>query len=648
MSNINKYTLLFILILTQSNILLSQDKPDIGILNEIAKNESIAYQKLLKGNRTYIGNNYDLKYHRFEWEIDPAVNYIKGSVTSYFVITVSSTDSIDFELVSELTVDSVMFHKEKTDFLFSKNDVLSVFFNAPLNEGILDSVTVYYHGIPVQGNETGSFVQELHEDTPVIWTVSEPYGTKTWWPCKNDLSDKIDSIETIITTPAQYIAVSNGLLLSATPSGNNIVFHWKHRYPIAAYLVAIGVTNYISYSDYAPFGNDSLEILNFVFPEDLALAEINTPKSIPVLQLFSELFTPYPFMEEHYGHTQFGRGGGMEHQTMTFLGNYHYELIAHEIAHSWFGNMLTLNTWHDIWLNEGFATYLTALSYEHLFEGKWWPVWKEMNIDYVTSEPGGSVYVVDTTDVERVFSARLSYSKGALLVHMIRWIMGDENFYTAMNNYLMDPDLAYGYVGNDDLIEHLESVSGVDLTEFFNDWYYAEGYPMYTVMCNHLEGTELEVIIYQQQSNPSVSFFEMPVPIQFKGTENDTILVFDNTYTGQRFTADPGFDTDSVFFDPEMWILSDQNLVIYGLEEFEKPSIKIFPNPFEETVTVDVSGYQIGGIGIYDLNGKLLLKESYNPPQQHCVLNLTDIPAGIYLIHSVIEGKDVFGKIIKL
>ena len=643
-----KYSLLIFLILTLSNILLSQNKPDIGILKEIAKNESIAYQKLLKGNRTYIGNNYDLKYHRFDWEIDPAVNYIRGSVVSYFVITVPLTDSIEFELVSELTVDSVLYHKQNADFRSGENDVLTILFDEPLTEDILDSVTIYYQGIPVQGNETGSFVQELHEETPVIWTLSEPYGAKTWWPCKNDLSDKIDSTETIIITPAQYIAVSNGLLLSAMPSGNNTVFHWKHRYPIAAYLVAIGVTIYISYSDYAPFGNDSLEILNFVYPEDLAMAEISTPKSIPVLQLFSELFTPYPFMEEHYGHTQFGRGGGMEHQTMTFLGNYHYELIAHEIAHSWFGNMLTLNTWHDIWLNEGFATYLTALSYEHLFEGKWWPVWKEMNIDYVTSEPGGSVYVVDTTDVERVFSARLSYSKGALLVHMIRWIIGDENFYTAMNNYLIDPDLAYGYVSNDDLIEHLESVSGVDLTEFFNDWYYAEGYPMYTVTCNHLEGTGLEVIIDQQQSNPSVDFFEMPLPIQFKGFENDTILVFDHTHTGQRFTADPGFVTDSVFFDPEMWILSNQNSVIYGLDKFEKPSIKIFPNPFEETVTVDVSGYEIGGIRIYDLNGKLLLKENYDSPQNHCVLNLSDIPAGIYLIHSVIEGNDVSGKIIKL
>jgi len=648
MSTTSKYLLQVLLILSLPNILLSQNKPDIGIIQEIAGNERLAYQKLLKGHRTYIGNNYDLKYHRFEWEIDPAVNYIKGSVTSYFIVTVPLTESIEFELVSELTVDSVLYHGQRTDFVSGENDILNISFDIPLFEGILDSLTIYYQGVPLMGNETDSFVQEMHEEVPVIWTLSQPYGAKTWWPCKNDLSDKIDSVEAIITTPSQYTAVSNGLLLSENISGNNKVFHWKHRYPIAAYLVAIGITNYTSYSNWAHFGTDSLRILNFVYPEDLYFAQISTPKSILVLELFSELFVPYPFMEEHYGHAQFGRGGGMEHQTMTFLGNFHYELIAHEVAHSWYGNLLTLNTWHDIWLNEGFATYLTGLSYEYLFEGKWWPVWKDMNISYVTSEPGGSVYVVDTTDVDRVFSPRLSYSKGALLVHMIRWIIGDDDFYTAMNNYLSDPDLAYGYVSNDELIVHLEAVSGADLTEFFNDWYYGEGYPIYTIRCNHLEETALEIIIDQQQSHPSVNFFEMPVPIQFKGSDKDTILVFDHTYSGQKFITDPGFIIDSVFFDPEMWIISSENNVIFGEDEIDKPEIGIFPNPFDKIITIEAESHQVSAIKIFDLHGKAYWDERYSHSAQHIVLNLSDLPAGVYLMYITIDGVLFGEKILKM
>jgi len=639
------------LILTNFLILTisySQVEPNLNNLIELAGSESRNYNTQENERGEIIGANYDLKYHRLEWEINPEINYIRGSVTSYFIITSPETEQISFELVSEMDVDSVIFRNSAVDFNLSENDELKIMLNVSLPYGTSDSVTVFYQGVPVSGNETGSFVQSTHNDIPIIWTLSEPYGAKSWWPCKNDLSDKIDSIDIYLSTPAIYQAVSNGLLIKEFQSCPNIVYHWKHGYPIAAYLIGVAVTNYVKYSDWAPIGNDTLEILNYVFPEDLDHAQSITPESITILQLFSELFTPYPFLDEHYGHTQWGKGGGMEHQTMTFLGTFQHEIIAHEIAHSWFGNDLTLNSWHDIWLNEGFATYFAGLTYEHMFDGKFWPIWKNLNIGHVTSEPGGSVYVEDTTSRERIFSARLSYSKGALLAHMIRWIIGDENFYSAMRNYLQDPDLVYNYVGNDDLIEHLETVSGVDLTEFFEDWYYGEGYPIYNIKCNSLEGTELEVFIYQEQSHPSVEFFEMPVPILFKSSDQDTTFIFNNTYSGQRFTADPGFITDSVFFDPEQWLISDHNSVIFGYDELDKNIIQIFPNPFKNAVTLHAESYQIDRIEVFNLNGKLVFDEEFETYHTTYYIMLDKLTKGVYLVNSTIGDRSISHKIIKL
>ena len=143
---------------------------------------------------------------------------------------------------------------------------------------------------------------------------------------------------------------------------------WQHRYPIATYLVAIAVTNYSMYTQYAPLVGRSkpLPVVNYVFPQFRTDAERETRDVLPMIRLFDSLFVPYPFEKEKYGHAQFTWGGGMEHQTMSFMVNFSYDLMAHELAHQWFGDMVTCGTWQDLWLNEGFATYLTVMTTEYL------------------------------------------------------------------------------------------------------------------------------------------------------------------------------------------------------------------------------------------------------------------------------------------
>src|SRR5690606_6891199 len=124
-------------------------------------------------------------------------------------------------------------------------------------------------------------------------------------------------------------------------------------------------TNYQVDVQYAPLSTDSLLMLSYAYPEDFGMVSSAATSLLPKITLFDQLFGPYPFAAEKYGHAQFSWGGGMEHQTMSFMGSFHPEIMSHELAHQWFGDKVTCGSWAEIWLNEGFATYLSGLAYEH-------------------------------------------------------------------------------------------------------------------------------------------------------------------------------------------------------------------------------------------------------------------------------------------
>ncbi len=568
------------------SLVISISFPCLGQgLKDIIQTEKKAFASRI-GNpcTSSVLNNYDLIYVRAEWEVDPAINFIKGTVTTYFVPTVVVFNQIQFDLDTSLKVDSVKYNGTTLTFNHISTGILQAFFQNNLTINVLDSVTVYYQGAPVSGG-LGSFAQGYHGSTPVAWTLSEPFGAKEWWPCKQSLNDKADSIDIIVTTPQAYRAGSNGLLLSETQSGSNKIYHWKSRYPIAAYLVAIAVTNYAVYSNFVYLPNDTLEVLNYVYPENLATAQSETPGISKIIKLFDSLTIPYPFSNEKYGHAQFNWGGGMEHQTMSFMNNFSHELMAHECAHQWFGDKITCGSWEDIWLNEGFATFFEGLTEERYYPAAWYN-WKLSKINNVTSQAGGSVKCTDSTDVNRIFDGRLTYDKGGLLLHMLRWKLGDSLFFKSVKSYLNDPQLAYGYAKTPQLINHFQNASGQNLSAFFNQWYYGEGYPSYHVTWEQ-KGNTIDLSISQDQSHTSVPFFAMPVPIEFRGQTKDTIIVFDHTYSGQTFTTTIPFHAHLAVFDPNLQLLSAQNTVISTLDdESLGATISLYPNPSTGKVTV--------------------------------------------------------------
>lgn len=546
---------------------------------------------------------YDLKYHRCTWALDPAVRYISGTVTSYFTST-QDLGQLIFDLSDSLVVDSVVMHNNVLAFSQEPGDLLAVTLPAVMPSGQLDSVSVTYHGVPPEAG-LGSFVTDEHDGTPVLWTLSEPYGAKDWWPCKQDLNDKIDSLDTYVTTPVAYRAAGNGVLMPADTIGSEVTWHWRSRYPIDHYLVATAVTNYQVDVQYAVVDGDSIPMVSYAYPEEIGTAVDNMQNLVPKMVLFSQLFGTYPFANEKYGQAKFGWGGGMEHQTMTFLGVYHPEISSHELAHQWFGDKVTCHSWADIWLNEGFATYLSGLAYEYL-SPQYWDIWKRSKVNNITSQPDGSVFCTDTLDQDRLFSSRLTYNKGAMVIHMLRWLCGDSAFYTGMRAYLNDPQLAYGTATTSDLKAHLEAASGLDLSGFFADWYTGQGYPSYTTTWSQQGNGQVTVLLSQTTSDPSVDFFELPVPLRFFGGGTDSTVVLDNTVNGQLFSFHLPFTVDSVKFDPDTWLISANNELAMSVEDLSSTEhvLVLYPNPATDRIAWHAGIPANGTVAVFDAMGR--------------------------------------------
>ncbi len=599
--------------------------------------ETRSAEKIINATRNLNTGNYDLKYHRLELDIDPNIAFIEGDITSYFVAK-DNLDEITFELSVNMTVSEVTQRGSTLSFTQNSDDEVIITFPITQNMGVLDSLTISYSGNPLSSGY-GSFEQTTHNGDPIIWTLSAPYGALDWWPCKQDLNDKIDEIDVYITTPQfnpsneEYFAVSNGLEQSQVANGNNKTTHFKHQYLIPAYLIAIAVTNYEVYSHEVANNGNPFDIVNYVYPEDLSYAQANTPITVDIMNFYIETFEEYPYANEKYGHAQFSWGGGMEHTTISFMGGFSRGLVAHELAHQWFGDKITCGSWQDVWLNEGFATYLTGLVIKD-FDGEAnFKSWRTDKINSATSYPNGSVYVPvqDTTDVGRVFSSRLSYNKPSMVLHMLNRVLGEATFFQGVQEYLADPNFAYGYAKTPDFQTKMEAVSGENLTEFFNDWIYGEGHPSYTIAWNRINTSQISIVVNQTQSHNSVSFFEAPVPLNIFGSGGEEIeIILDNTTNGQEFIEDITFDIDLIAFDIDRHLISKNNTVILGLSENAIANkIVVYPNPSADVFYVNKPvSLEIDTVKIYSVLGQLIEEQPFSE-----TVDISEIPSGLYYIY---------------
>ena len=638
-------TILSVSFLFFSTILISQNFDT----KHISEAEAKAANSHFVGKRNLNTNNYDLKYHRLELDLDPSQAFISGTVTSHFEAK-EDMNTITFELVDNMTVSQV--NQRGSSLSFTQNADDEVVITLPQTQalGVLDSLSISYSGNPIN-YDFNSFEVSTHNGHPILWTLSEPFGAKAWWPCKQDLIDKVDMVDFYLTTPvydpldAEYVAVANGKEMSQTINGNFKTTHFRHQYPIPAYLIGIAVTNYSVYSHTVANNGEPFPIINYVYPENLSYAQARTPVTVDIMNLFADKFEPYPYADEKYGHAEFGWGGGMEHTTVSFMGSLNRGLIAHELGHQWFGNKVTCGSWQDVWLNEGFATYMDGMVYEALDSQNDFRQWKQFQILSATQYPDGSVYIPasDTTSVNRIFSGRLSYDKASMVVHMLRKKLGDDDFFEGLRNYLNDPELTFGYAKTPDLIRNLEDTSGKDLTAFFDGWIYGEGYPSYSVHWNQVDSGSINLNLSQTQSHNSVSFFEAAVPIRLLGAQGQSLdIVLDNTENNQSFNRSVDFTVLSVLFDPNFDVISQFNQVVLGTEELTLDSqLFLYPNPTLEMVHIQKPpSLEINQIRVYNALGQLLYQEKYSE-----TIDLSHFSKGVLFVQME-TSEGIFNKTI--
>jgi aminopeptidase N len=599
---------------------------------------------------TAASNNFDVNYYRCEWDVDPNVRYITGKITSYFTIT-SSTNSIIFDLSDSLFVDSISYHNQNINFNRPGNDALEILFPNILAKEKKDSLSIYYKGIPVNTPGKRAFLQTFHSGVPSLFTLSEPYWSRTWWPCKNGLNDKTDSLDIAITTPKAFRGTSNGIVVAEDSSLTKRTVYLKHRYPIATYLVAIAATNYLVIKDSILVNNKSIPLVLNLYPERLNSAASTYKSTKNSMQKFSELFGTYPFSNELYTQTEWGlNGGGMEHQTNSFIGGNWNQLIAHELGHQWFGNLVTCGKWQHIWLNEGFANY-TQYIYVQNFDTSLIIPHLQYYTDLVTSEPGGSVFVQDTSTVSRIFSGRLTYGKGGYVVHMLRWVLGDSVFFAGIRKYLNDPKLKNGFAETEDLQRNLEEISGKNLKRFFQKWIYSEGFPNYKAVWRQNINNWANVQINQTTSHPSVSFYEMPLQLQFKSSTKDTIITVEHQYDGQSFLINPGFKADTLLIDPYYWILAKNK----STEKLPSQSntvndIKIFPNPAPTDIKIQINNPASGKLDLLLFNaaGQIVqrIKKDLSGQDELLVMPTQQLAKGTYFLRLFMNNSLLRTKVI--
>ncbi|SEW31410.1 Por secretion system C-terminal sorting domain-containing protein [Chryseobacterium wanjuense] len=601
--------------------------------------------KMAVGNVNPNTLNYDLQYQRMDVSLDPSVYNISGSVTSHFKPN-QSMSSIYFDLTNTLTVSQVQYHGNTLAFQQLPTKELKIDFQSALPANVLDSLTITYSGAPA--TTYNAFSTGSQNTIPILSTLSEPYGAQDWFPTKQSMNDKIDRFDFKITTPSQYSVAANGKLMSETalPGSQKLTF-WRTMYPMASYLVALSITNFVKLND--TIGNPPFPFVNYIYPASQGNSTImsNIDWTKQVMNTFETYFGLYPFRNEKYGHMEFQYNGTcMEHQTMSSMSSWGRSVIAHELAHQWFGDKVTCGVWNDIWLNEGFATFGEHLANEKLLMTN--PQFMSYLLDqknYITSSPGGSVYVADSNlgNIGSIFSGRLSYSKGGYVLRMLKWILGDTAFYQAIQDYHSRPSLAYNYVKTQDLNASLLQSTGINFTEFFNDWIYGEGYPIYDIRWRQ-SGGQIIIKAAQTQSSPTVSFYEMPLPIKVNGTGGQVAyFALNNTTNNQYFVQSVAFPVASVEFNYEYQILEKNSTVTQdntlSTSDVNKEEFALYPNPAKNELYVKGIDKPTD-FTIYFTDGKLVRKATYQSAKP---INISELVPGTYLF----KMKDKNVKFIK-
>jgi aminopeptidase N len=549
---------------------------------------------------------FDVHFYHLDLDLDPGNRILTGTVTVTARVVGADLTSLDLNLNDNLIVAWAKAGGQEVT-ASHVGDILTVTLDRTYVSGEPVSVQVAYSGDPAGPH----FGWDTYDGQPLIWTLSEPYGARDWWPCKDLNTDKADSVDITVTVPEDLIVASNGLLAAETvPSPGKKTFAWRERYPIATYLVSLAIHPFIILLDeYVADGGVTMPIEHYVVADRAADAYSGFAITPDMITAFAGVLGEYPFLEEKYGHAHFPWGGGMEHQTLTSLyhGAYNQQIICHELAHQWFGDLVTCADFGHIWLNEGFATWSEAL-WRELSEGP--EAYHEEMADARYLGPG-TIFVYDPDNVGSIFNYHLSYRKASWVPHMLRHMLGDEDFFTAIRLYL--DTHAHGSATTEQFQEVFEDVSGRDLTAFFQQWIYGEYYPIYDFSWTPLpSGTGFQVATRIEQVQFPNQPFSMPLDIRIETDSGMVTHVVENSEAVQWYDFYVDEPVISVALDPDHWVLRVVNDQGITAAPEDVPAVAqllgIVPNPFNPATEVRFSlpEDQPVRLAVFDISGRLV------------------------------------------
>jgi aminopeptidase N len=629
--------LILIALLGFSSSAFSQDALEESACSR--KGNSI--KALLHNNVNYPGDeSIDIKYYRLDLQVFLQPNSISGKVRITSSSVVSGLQSVFFDLNNSFTLLSVKINDNNVSFNHSNNK-LQVQLDRTYSIQEEFTVDIEYAGVPGTSG-FGSFVFSQHNGQPVIWSLSEPYGTSEWFPCKDTPADKADSSDVLIRVPSTLFAVSNGNLIEVIDNGDQTkTYKWKNSYPIAHYLISVAISNYHEYLTHFNYTQtDSMPVVHYIYPENFSSYKTNLDKTISMLEIFTDTYGEYPFIREKYGHAECGFSGGMEHQTISSMGAFSETIIAHELAHQWFGDKVTCKDWQNIWLNEGFATYSEGIFLQNFYG--------DTRFDqFITGKmsqaklASGSVYVQDISSVSSIFNYNRTYAKGAMILHMLRGIAGDSSFFQILKHYNSQPHLAYNVVTTEDFQIATEAILMKPMGYFFQQWVYGTGYPNYNVNWNYIPaGGELNKInLYiTQSSHTNPTHFTMPIQIKIVTSLTDTIITIFNDYQVQDFELIVNGIPQQVILDPNNYIL--KNATITNIDDIkiipsEFSLEQNYPNPFNPTTTISwqIPGRSAVTLKIFDMLGNeitTLVSEVKESGRYQVEFNSSGLSSGVY------------------
>lgn len=510
---------------------------------------------------------YDVLHYDISLNLNMSQSYVSGILKMTAVSLDSSLISVPLDLdknsgqmiVNEVTDDKT---NQSLPFIHSESDKrLYITYPQAIDKGTTFTVKINYSGTPNPSGVFGAaYIATTYNDIPIVFTFSEPYGARTWFPCK-DIPEEKSLADIHITCPTEYYAVSNGNLINIVNNNNGTsTYNWHESYPIVSYLISVVCSKFQIEKGYytALDGVTKMEVAHYLFPGDFDSQKNTVSGTIDLIGFFARKFCEYPFLREKYYNVNHTDGASMEHQTCTSIrpkafissaGGGYASVNIHELSHQWFGDKITMRHFNHLWLNEGFATYCPAL----------WREYKDGMDSYHTLINGwkpSDAYPIVSSSADQ-FSGAIVYVKGAWVLHMLRHVVGDDNFFSAIKNYITNPDLSYSTALSIDLQKEFEKVTGNDLSWFFNEWLYRAQRPNYQwswSMHSEHSATILDLYLNQTQLE---EYYIMPIDIKviFSDNTNQTFKIF-NDKRQQEYHLDVGIKTpSSVLFDPDNWVL---------------------------------------------------------------------------------------------